>query len=218
MTIPPTEVVPHLDGSQLELTDIPIHAGTRDVPANKPLRLPQIEAMSAAERGTLLSLCYDLFVVQWRDVRWGPCIEGAVFELELTARPDVFSVLDGYLTIVFPPGPAHFHLCIGPTRGVGTSPTPEALAAHRLCHRVAFMRRLSAGACTPGAWGLRFWNGLGEQMLSVFLPSPFLDDQLKPRREPDWSRLALWNDLRVRYLGETEPQALPAAPRRRALT
>lgn len=217
MSVSPTEILAHLDGSQLELTDIPIHAGTAAVPANKPLRLAQIEEMTAAERGTLLSLCHDLFVARWRDVRFGTCIEGAVFELELTARPDVFSVLDGYLTVVFPPGPAHFHLCIGATGGLGTHATPAALAAQRLCSRAAFTRSLSAGACTPGSWGVRLWNGSGEQMLSIFLPSPFLDDRLKPQREPDWSRLALWNELRARYLGETEPQALPAAPRRPAL-
>jgi hypothetical protein len=213
-----TQLVRHLDGSELELTDVPIHEGTSDVPADKPLRLAQIEAMSAAERGTLLSLCYDIFVARWREVRFGPCIEGAVFELELTVRPDVFSMLDGYLTVIFPPGPAHFHLCIGPTRGLATRATPEALAVQRRCHRAAFMRSLSAGACTPGSWGLRFWNGLGEQMLSVFLPSPLLDDQLKPQRDSDCSRLALWNELRARYLGETEPQALPASSHRRALT
>jgi hypothetical protein len=214
-SIAPTEIVPQLDGSQLELTDLPIHAGTAEFAANKPLRLARIEELSVAERGTLLALCHDLFVERWRDVRFGPCIEGCVFELELTARPDVFSLLDGYLTIVFPPGPAHFHLCIAPTRGLG-APTPEALAAQRLCSRVAFTRTLSAGACTPGSWGLRFWNGAGEQMLSAFLPSPFLDDRLKPVREPDWSRLAAWNELRARYLGETAPQPIPDPPRRQA--
>lgn len=216
ISIAPTEVVRHLDGSQLELTDLPICAATAEVPANKPLRLAQIEAMSAAERGTLLSLCHDLFVTWWRGVTFGPCIEGAVFELQLTAPPETFSVLDGYLTVVFPPGPSHFHLCIGPTRGLGARATPEALAAQRRCSRVAFTRSLSSTTCTPGSWGLRFWNGAGEQMLSVFLPSPFLDDRQRPQRDPDWSRLQLWDELRARYLGETEPQPRPAVPRRGA--
>ena len=58
-------------------------------------------------------------------------------------------------------------------------------------------------------WGILLWNGAEEQMITLYLPSPFLDDRLKPMREPDWSRLALWNQLRARYLGETEPQPIP---------
>ena len=52
------------------------------------------------------------------------------------------------------------------------------------------------------------WNGDGDQMCSFFLPNPFLDDEQK-RQKPDWSRLALWNELRARYLGEIEPQPIP---------
>jgi hypothetical protein len=195
-----TEKQTLLDGSVLELTNIPIQPGA-DVPHNKPLRLPEIRQRTPEARGTLLSLAYDLFVVNWQKVRFGPCIEGAVFELELTSEPEDFAVLDGYLTVVLPPGPQHFHLCIGPTRGLHPHTTPPELSRVRQCSRAAFFRTLSDG-CTPGSWGLRLWNGAGEQMLSVFLPSPYLDDRLKPVRTPDWSRLGLWNDLRARYLGE----------------
>ena len=205
-TVEVTERLPHLDGSTMEYTDIPIHAGTLEVPFNKPLRLAAIAERTLEERGTLLSLTHDLFVRNWSAIRFGPCIEGCVFELELPSQPEVFSVLDGYLTVEFPPGPAHFHICIGPTEGLGKGDhggkTPPALAKKRQCGRAAFFRTLAAGSCTPGSWGIRMWNGDGEQMLSFFLPSPYLDDRLKRLREPDWSRLALWHELRQRYLGE----------------
>src|SRR5262245_17120920 len=111
--IPPTERIKHADGSVVELTDIPIHPGTLAVRSDKPLRLAQMEGRGPVELGTLLSLCRDLLVKSWDRVRFGPCIEGAVFELQLSSQPQEFSVLDGYLTVVIPPGPAHFHLCIG---------------------------------------------------------------------------------------------------------
>lgn len=199
-----TERLSHLDGSTIEYTDIPIVAGTLPIAFNKPLRLPAIRERTYEERGTLLSLAYDLFVRNWNRVRFGPCIEGAVFELELPSEPEDFAMLDGYLTIDLPPGPAHFHLCIGATEGLHKErKTPPELSRQRLCSRAAFFRTLSPGSCTPGSWGVRLWNGDGQQMLSVFLPSPFLDDRLKPQREPDWSRLALWHELRQRYLGES---------------
>ena len=45
--------------------------------------------------------------------------------------------------------------------------------------------------------------------MTVFLPNPFLDrdtDRFLP--EPDWSRLALWDRLRARWLGMTEPDPI----------
>jgi hypothetical protein len=210
--IAPTEVIVTLDGSTLEYTDIPIHKGTFAIPFNKPFRLPAIREHSSEELGTLLSLTYDLFVTNWKQVRFGPCIEGAVFELELLEEPQHFAILDGYLTVHFPPGPAHMHLCIGATEGLGKGShggkTPPELAQKRLCSRAAFFRTMAQGSCTPGSWGIRLWNGEGLQMITFFLPSPFLNDELKPQREPDWSRLGLWNELRRRYLGEAaEDQA-----------
>lgn len=200
----PTERVNALDGTVVEYTDIPIRAGTMPWPFNKPLRLPAIRERTPEELGTLLSLSYELFVRNWNRVRFGPCIEGAVYELELTAPPEGFSMLDGYLTVEIAPGPAHFHLCLGATEGLHKDDkTPVELARKRRCSRAALFRILSEGGCTPGSWGVRLWNGDREQMITVFLPSPYLDDRLKRLREPDWSRLGLWNELRARYLGES---------------
>lgn len=41
-------------------------------------------------------------------------------------------------------------------------------------------------------------------MMTVFFPNPYLDERFKPQK-PDWSRLALWNAMRLKYLpGATE--------------
>jgi hypothetical protein len=206
--VPPTEIVAELDGGHTELYDIPIRPGTLAHPPGKILRLAKMRDRTCEELGTLLSLCKDLFVDHFRRIRFGPCIQGAVFELELASEPEAFSLLDGYLTVTLPPGPAHFHLCIGETRGLGRDRTPDALAQQRQCRRAAFVRTLRASDCTPGSWAVRLWNGAGEQMVTVFLPSPFLDDALR-RIPADYARLSLWNDLRARYLGERVPQPHP---------
>ena len=207
--ITPTEVRHEPDGQILEFTDIPIEPMRLDLPHNRILRHDAIGEASPRERGTLLSMAWDLFVEEYQSIRFGPCIQGAVFELELQA-PGRLSYLDGYLTVGLGFGSAHFHLCIGPHQGLKHD-TPSALAEHRQCKRASFVRGMGDTGCTPGCWDLRMWNGKGEQMISFFLPSPFLSDKLKPLREPDWSHLRLWNDLRARYLGEEVPQALPAA-------
>ena len=49
------------------------------------------------------------------------------------------------------------------------------------------------------SWGLRLYNGAEEQLLTVLLPNPFLDDDDMPC-EPNWERLALWDDLRDEFL------------------
>jgi hypothetical protein len=115
-------------------------------------------------------------------------------------------MLDGYLTVAF--GTSHFHLCIGPTRGPHHAPTPPALARHRQTARAELYRRLDhAGA--PASWGLRLFNGAGEQQLTILLPNPFLSpDGDEILQEPDWSRLALWDELRARWTGSPGPDPL----------
>ena len=60
------------------------------------------------------------------------------------------------------------------------------------------------------------WNGRGEQMMTVFLPNPWVD----PVRHrfvdtPDWSRLDLWMRLRERYAGvPPEPPPTDVTPPR----
>ena len=58
----------------------------------------------------------------------------------------------------------------------------------------------------PTSWGLRLWNGYGEQQATIVFPNPFLSaDSTKVLREPDWWRLALWDEVRLRYVGIQGP-------------
>ena len=136
-------------------------------------------------------LLTEIFTEHWAQVFAGPVIEGAAYEIRFTARPTV-SVLDGYLTV--DTGPWHFHLCVNDHRG---APGPERARRRRVA-RAAFFRT-TGGSCVPGTWGLRLWNGHGEQMVTVYFPNPWLDDRLERVREPRWERTELWERLRRAY-------------------
>jgi hypothetical protein len=141
---------------------------------------------------TVERLMTELFREHWAEVFAGPVIEGAAYEIKFTAPP-VVSMLDGYLTV--DTGTWHFHLCVNDHRGAAT---PEQARVRRVA-RAAFFRT-EGGTCVPGAWGLRLWNGRDEQMVTVFFPNPWLDDEAERVREPRWERTALWEDLRRRYV------------------
>jgi hypothetical protein len=141
---------------------------------------------------TVARLLMEVFSRHWADVTFGPVIEGSAWEIRLTAAPTL-SLRDGYLTV--DTGAWHFHLCVGDHDARGNA----ALAAVRRVARAAFFRT-DGGSCVPTSWGLRLWNGRGEQMISVFFPSPFYDHETDARRrEPDWSRTALWETMRARW-------------------
>lgn len=150
---------------------------------------------------TLHALLRETFEENWRDVTFGPCIEGAVFEGRFGGKPRL-STLDGYATVEVPGSESwHFHLCIGPHRGSNRLPTPPELAQWRRCARAAFFRNLDGGG-RASAWGVRLWNGRGEQMLTVFFPNPWIDPaRQRYVAEPDWSRLELWMRARERFAG-----------------
>jgi hypothetical protein len=154
----------------------------------------------------LLALLRECFEEHWGEVIFGPCIEGAVFEGRFTGKPAI-SLLDGYATIDVPgEAPWHFHLCIGPHHGSAALPTPPELAQWRRCARAAFFRNLDREG-RGSAWGLRMWNGRGEQMLTVFFPNPWIDPvRQRYVEEPAWSRLELWMRMRERFAG------VPAEP------
>jgi hypothetical protein len=158
----------------------------------------------AATPDALRALVDELFRENWNQIMVGPCIEGAVFEVRFERAPEV-RVSDGYLTVDL--GHWHFHLCIGPHKG---SPSEE-LRQKRPVARAAFFERRGPGSGSGRSWGLRFWNGYGEQMTTVFLPSPMLTDALQTAATPDWSRLALYYRLRERFLGESMPADFEAA-------
>jgi len=163
----------------------------------------------------LLDLLRAVFEEHWAEVVFGPCIQGAVFEAHFTARPRV-TFLDGYVTVAGgAEQPWHLHLCIGLNRGTLARPTPPELARWRRCARAAFFRDRDRNG-RPSVWGLRMWNGRGEQMITVFFPNPWLDPvRMRPVRVPDWSRLAPWMELRRRFAGieveEPPPESTPPA-------
>ena len=136
-------------------------------------------------------LLTEVFGTHWAAISAGPVIEGAAYEIRFVTAPKL-SVLDGYLTV--DTGAWHFHLCVNEHRGAAT---PE-LARLRRVARAAFFRT-EGGSCAPGAWGLRLWNGHGQQMITVYFPNAWLDDDDRRLREPRWERTAIWDDLRRRY-------------------
>ena len=164
-----TQIAQNLDGSTTKYTDIPLAPGR------------------------LERLLRELFEQHWREIIFGPCIQGAVFELRLFEPPKKIAMFDGYLTV--DTGSWHLHLCIDEHKDV---PVPE-LARHRQASRAAFFHDSRSTGHVPGSWGLRLWNGLGEQMITVFFPNPYLTDEQQILREPDWSRLALWEQVRQKY-------------------
>ena len=137
-------------------------------------------------------LLTEIFTDHWADVFAGPIIEGAAYEIRFPEAPKL-SMLDGYLTVDV--GAWHFHLCVSDHRGASTD-----LARVRRVARAAFFHS-EGGSCVPGSWGLRLWNGRGEQMITVFFPNPHLDEALRRVREPRWERTRLWESLRDRYAG-----------------
>jgi len=145
----------------------------------------------------LLAILREMFESHWRDVIFGPCIEGAVFEGRFGEKPAI-GVLDGYVTVQVAGSESwHFHLCIGPHRGNASLPTPPELAEWRRCARAAFFRNLDRRE-RASSWGFRMWNGRGEQMLTVFFPNPARGRYVA---EPVWSRLELWMSLRELFAG-----------------
>jgi len=151
---------------------------------------------------SLESLLRDIFENHWRDVVFGPIMPGAAWEMRADAAPKI-SLFDGYLTVAF--GVPHFHICIGETKGAPNRPTPPEVSADRRTAR-AELYRTRRRSCVPMSWGVRLYNRLGDQQITIFLPNPFLDPETdRFLKEPDWSRLALWDKLRARWFGLTEP-------------
>ena len=157
------------------------------------------------DEASLEKLLRGLFTAYWRDITFGPLIQGAAWEMRAPRAPDVIGMMDGYLTIGF--GGPHFHICIGEHRGTELSPVSPQLAHHRRTSRAELYRRISRDGA-PVSWGLRLFNGKGEQQITVLLPNPFLDRDDKILRTPDWSRLDLWDRLRAEWLGLSEPDPL----------
>jgi hypothetical protein len=163
------------------------------------------------DTATLEGLLRELFQDHWRQITFGPIIQGAAWEMRAERAPDRIKMFDGYLTVAF--GVPHFHICIGEHKGAHNNPVSPALAHHRRTARAELYRRLSS-AGTPISWGLRLFNGKNEQQMTVLLPNPFLHPETdKVLKTPDWSRLELWDQLRARWLGLHEPDPVDRSGR-----
>jgi hypothetical protein len=158
----------------------------------------------APSEAAMKDLVDELFVHNWPRIVVGPCIEGAVFEIVFKGPPEV-RTSDGYLTVDL--GAWHFHLCIAAHRGS----TSEELRKKRPVAKIGFFERRGKGCAGGRSWGLRMWNGYGEQMTSVFLPNPRLTDDMQLLKQPDWGRLDLYYRLREKCLGEAMPEDFQAA-------
>ena len=165
---------------------------------NGSLEIFDLETSESA----LFEMLEDIFNNYWQEIDFGILIQGAAWEIKASQKPERVSLYDGYLTVDF--GTWHFHICIGENKGSKNHPTDPDLKIHRRTSRAELYRQLNEQG-TPNSWGLRLYNGKDEQQLTVFLPNPFLTPEMALAKEPDWSRLALWDRLRERWLGLTEP-------------
>lgn len=152
---------------------------------------------------SLEALLRDLFENHWHEIVFGPIIQGSAWEMQASAAPSHVGMLDGYLTVAF--GAPHFHLCIGAHEGTALHPVAPALARHRRTARAYLYRQLDRHGA-PISWGIRLFNGMGEQQITILLPNPFLSRTTENvLKTPEWSHLALWDALRARWLGLAEP-------------
>jgi hypothetical protein len=171
------KVVVNVDGSRTEYDDMPPEP-------------PKLER-----------LLREIFAQYWDGITVGPILQGAAYELQYSKPPKI-SMSAGYLTV--DTGEYHFHLYLGEPEAAAGPGNPE-LTRQRRVSRAAFFRDVRDGeGCMPGSWGFRMWNGLGEQMITIFFPNPYFDKQGR-MEEPKWEKLQLWERLRAAYTGSSGP-------------
>jgi (2Fe-2S) ferredoxin len=151
----------------------------------------------------LASLLYTLFEQNWQQVGVGHIVQGSVLELEFHAPPKLCILYDGYLTVAAEGW--HLHLCIDTNFGGPLCKTPVEVRKQRLVTRAAFYRRFNAQE-SPRSWGIQFWNGANEQLMTILLPNPLVDgENLLPEGKPNLAKLALYEDLRDIYVLGKQP-------------
>lgn len=181
--------------------------------------------------GPLLHL---LFQTHWQEIELGHVVEGSVLELSLTAPPKKFVLYDGYLTVVTEAW--HLHLCLEENRGGPTERTPTALRQQRQIKRAALYRRLNDRGRAV-SWGIQFWNGSDERMMTLFLSNPYVgrpegkpegkaegkaeettgedSENLLPEGKPQLEKLRLYEQLRAIHVLGTEPMPFQENPLKR---
>jgi len=151
----------------------------------------------------LSSLLYTLFEQHWSQVGVGHIVQGSVLELEFNAPPKLCILYDGYLTVAAEGW--HLHLCIEANLGGPLCKTPVELRKQRQVSRAAFYRRFNTKG-HPRSWGIQFWNGADEQLMTILLPNPLVDgENLLPEGKPDLTKLALYQELRDIYVLGKKP-------------
>ncbi|MFP4693710.1 MAG: (2Fe-2S) ferredoxin domain-containing protein [Halothece sp.] len=159
-------------------------------------------------------LLYTLLHDNWEQVQIGHIVQGSVLELEFTEAPHIFTLYDGYLTVVTKGW--HIHLCVEDHWGGPHNRTPDDLRERRKISRAAFYRRLNSQG-KPKTWGIQFWNGAGEQMMTLFLPNPYLgeDDNILPENKAKIEKLSLYQELRDIYVTGEKPIPFTENPLKR---
>ncbi|TAE55961.1 MAG: (2Fe-2S) ferredoxin domain-containing protein [Nostocales cyanobacterium] len=151
----------------------------------------------------LASLMYTLFEQNWQQVGIAHIVQGSVLELEFNAPPKLCILYDGYLTVAAEGW--HLHLCIDTNFGGPLCKTPVEVRKQRLVSRAAFYRRFNPEG-NPRSWGIQFWNGANEQLMTILLPNPLVDgENLLPEGKPNLEKLALYQDLRDIYVLGIKP-------------
>lgn len=185
----PEPVEPQLRKSRICYYEARLRSGTlwqAELPSGKA---SELHGRDPNELGSTLALCLELLQDHWAHITFGPCIRGAIFELQLAAKPTVF-IHDGYV-IVDLGAAGHLHLCVA-------SFDPTAA-----CARVAFFTGQAVDADEPVSWGIRLWNGAGQQMLSVFMTAagPAVRDEhgIPAGLQADARAVEIWQRLRARY-------------------
>lgn len=151
----------------------------------------------------LSSLLYTLFQQNWHQVGVGHIVQGGVLELEFPAAPKICILYDGYLTVVTESW--HLHLCIEANLGGPHCKTPLELRKQRQVNRAAFYRRFNAEGI-PRSWGIDFWNGASENLMTIFFPNPYVEgENLLPEGKPNLTKLELYHKLRDIYVLGKKP-------------
>ncbi|WP_343565163.1 DUF7676 family protein [Kiloniella sp. b19] len=168
-----------------------------DIVESSSGRLSEVYTLPTGE-GYLLELLRDVFENYWEDIVFGPVIEGVAYEFRCPCKPKTISLSNGYLTVHF--GGTHFHLCIGQVRGMDGRSMDHVLNEARRVSRAEIIRRLNReGGAT--SWSLQLFNGKGEQVMTIFFANPFMTNEDTMAEFPDWTKLAMWEDIGRRYLG-----------------
>jgi hypothetical protein len=147
-------------------------------------------------------LMREIFEQHWDGICVGPILQGAAYEL-MYSKPPKVTLSAGYLTV--DTGEYHFHLHIGVPEGERASTSDPELARQRKISRAVFFSETREGGkgCLPGSWGFRMWNGIGEQMITIYFPNPYYD-KTGMLKEPQLDRLQLWERMRDAYAVATK--------------